>query len=117
MITLRPNRGTAAAFAMLALFAVAGCSNQEQDIVPETNTEAPVETPAPVTEEPAVAAPEPARPVEEPANLVAPPPEEPIAPDAQMLDDADATGMTARLSREDAVESDDAAPAETDRQQ
>jgi len=29
------------------------------------------------------------------------PPEAPVAPDAQMIEDADATGMTARVSRDE----------------
>lgn len=39
------------------------------------------------------------------------PPETPAAPDAQMIDDAEATGMTARVSR-DAPAGNEAAPAQ-----
>ena len=67
----------------------------------------PTEEPSPVVE-----------PSPEPSNDTAmlPPPEEP-APDAQMMDDASATGMTARSDREqrqDDAET-DTAPAETAR--
>jgi hypothetical protein len=45
---------------------------------------------------------------------VAPPPAEKIAPDAQMIDDADATGMTARATRD--AQDGDAAPVATNDQ-
>lgn len=38
------------------------------------------------------------------------PPEAPVAPDAQMIDDADATGMTARVSRDEQPAANDQAP-------
>ena len=57
-----------------------------------TETEA---APAPVEAAPVEAAP--AAPA-----VVEPPVEKPIAPDEQMLDDADATGMTARVTRDEA---------------
>ena len=36
------------------------------------------------------------------------PPEAPVAPDAQMIEDADATGLTARVSRDEAPANDQA---------
>lgn len=38
------------------------------------------------------------------------PPEAPVAPDAQMIEDADATGMTSRVSRDEAPAGNDQAP-------
>ena len=38
------------------------------------------------------------------------PPEAPVAPDAQMIEDADATGMTARVSRDEQPDANDQAP-------
>lgn len=91
---------------LFALSVLAGCSRSEPDEAPPVDN-AVTEEPAPVREEAPVAEPEPA-PVE-PApvavtNTVAPPPAAEIAPDAQMLDDADATGMTARATRDAPVD-------------
>ena len=93
------------------LLGLAGCSKPDPEGPMDDNTlgldqpmtnasaeVAPVETPT--------VAPEPS-PDANAAAAIAPPPEEPIKPDAQVLDDADATGMTARISR-------DAPPARDD---
>lgn len=45
--------------------------------------------------------------VTEPENKVVPPPAEPVAPDQQMLEDAEATGMTARLPSVNAADQPD----------
>jgi uncharacterized lipoprotein len=89
---------------LLAVSALAGCSRSEPDAPPMDNAlteeaappaaeEAPAPLPEPV---PVETAPAPS------ANAVAPPPAAEIAPDEQMLDDADATGMTARANRDEA---------------
>ena len=93
-----------------ATLALAACSNPEPEQSAEDSnaveTIAPDEAPtaAPSAEEPV--------PVAEPATNSAAidvPPEAPVAPDAQVLEDADATGMTARVSRDEAPAND--APA------
>lgn len=87
---------------LLAVALLSGCSRSEPEEAAPTEN-AVVEDVAPVTEA-APPAPEPA-PVEAPpavVNTVAPPPAAPVAPDEQMLDDADATGMTARANRDEA---------------
>ncbi|MDR6786758.1 outer membrane biosynthesis protein TonB [Sphingomonas sp. BE138] len=104
--------------ALIALvgLGVAGCSKSEPE-PPEMNMTVqelePTPEPTPTEEPSPVVEPSP-----EPSNDTAmlPPPEEP-APDAQMMDDASATGMTARSDREqrqDDAET-DTAPAETAR--
>lgn len=98
-----------AAAGLLALGVLAGCSRSEPDEAPPVENVS--EAPAPVPEETRAPEPEPAP---EPApvataNAVAPPPAAAIEPDEQMLDDADATGMTARAKRDEPVT--DAPPA------
>lgn len=96
---MRMTRGKIAATAagLLALTALAGCEKSTpepaapvENMVNEAepvNTVAPVETPVPET-----------------TNLtVAEPRDAPVDPDAQTLDDADATGMTARVRRDEAA--------------
>lgn len=95
-----------AAAGLLALGVLAGCSRSEPDQPPPVDNAAS-EDPAPVREEAPVAEPEPAPVEPAPAavtNAVAPPPAAAIAPDEQMLDDADATGMTARATRNTVVD-------------
>lgn len=100
---------TALAAALLGLTALAGCSKPEPDAPVEMENSAvealptaeatadPLPTPA-VTAEPAPAAlPD--------ANSAAAEAET-VAPDAQMLEDADATGMTARVTRDEAPAND-----------
>lgn len=95
---VRGARPLAGALALLAAVAVTGCSGRqppedeqansvEAEPAPEPvrQTLPPPPVPTPVVEEPA------------PKETVELPPEESIAPDEQILDDADATGMTARL--------------------
>jgi hypothetical protein len=111
MISTR-TRATIAA-SLLAVMALAGCSQSEPDQPPaDTNM---IEDEG-VTEPEAAAAPAPA-PAEtvptEPAataNAVEPEREAPITPDEQMLDDADATGMTARVTRDEAPAENEADP-------
>ena len=100
-------RAAWSALALCALIAVAGCSKKEPEAAPAANESVEVApTPEPV-----------APPETPPAEVVheAPPPPEPKVPpapeisaDAQMLRDAEASGMTARLPR-----TDDALPAGT----
>ncbi len=82
----------------LLLPTLAGCSRKEPDAPAaegEANDEAPAPVAAPVLPEPE---PQPA-----PAPTAAPvdntPAEAAVAPDEQMMDDATATGMTARAER------------------
>ena len=95
---------------LLAAMAMAGCSSSEPEQPPaDTNM---VED-AGVTESEAAPAPVEAAPVEAaPAApaVVEPPREKPLAPDEQMLDDADATGMTARVTRDEVPVENDAEP-------
>lgn len=95
--TLRMTTMLAAA----GLLALAGCSRSEpEQPAPEDNV---VET-MPTADATPEALPS-AEPLPTPtpiANVADVPPEKPVAPDAQMIDDADATGMTARVSRDEA---------------
>jgi len=84
--------------------ALAGCSGRGSDNAADNAAEnATGEAEAPdlnVTQE---APPPPASNQTTEAKVVAPPPEAPLSRDAQVLDDAAATGMTARLPRDDAA--------------
>ncbi len=114
-MTARRHRLVLVAVAALGLVGgVAGCSRSEPE-PPEMNMTVQELEPTPEPMPTETPTPEP-EPTPEPRNDVAilPPPEEP-APDAQMMDDASATGMTARSERGDAGEDAGAAPAETRR--
>lgn len=92
------NRRPIVATALLALTILAGCSSPEPEAVQNEVIDENVISEGDVPEA------EPVEPAEAPAattptNIVVAEPEAPVAPDAQMLDDADATGMTARLPR------------------
>lgn len=80
-----------------AALAIAGCSREPAPAPEPTPSEEALPTPEPTP------TPEPS-PVASPSELTnataALPPEEKPAPDEQMLDDASATGMTARASRD-----------------
>lgn len=92
-----------------AALSLAACSRSEPEETPVTNE--PVEAVAPLPEPTMAPPPLPANTVE--ANAAEPLPEaEPAAPDEQMLDDASATGMTARATREEAERREEEAPAE-----
>ncbi len=80
-------RHSIAALATLTLLAACG---SEPEAPPEP---APVETVEPAPAPPAPPPPPPA------ANVVEEAPVEELAPDQQVLEDADATGMTARVDR------------------
>ncbi|WP_242186013.1 hypothetical protein [Sphingomonas sp. CARO-RG-8B-R24-01] len=93
----------AVAAALLTLN-LAACSGAPDDPMPADNS-AEMETPS--AEDSATPTPEPATPQPEPTEAAnasvaddtpAPPPP---APDAQMMDDASATGMTSRAARND----------------
>lgn len=97
-MTIRTSALRLAIGASLVTLALGGCSRSEPDTATVTeNTSyeetAPVEATAPpvVEEAPAPVAPE--------VKADAPPAPE-IAPDVQVQDDADATGMTARVRRD-----------------
>ena len=109
-MSFRTKTMTVAALAA-GLLAISACSRSEPEgpmddnalglDQPMTNASgdvAPVETPT--------TAPEPT-PDANAAAAMEPPPEAPIKPDAQVLDDADATGMTARVTRDEAPARDD----------
>ncbi|WP_037487902.1 hypothetical protein [Sphingomonas phyllosphaerae] len=93
---------------------VAGCSKSEPD-PPEMNMTVqelePTPEPTPTEEPTPYVEPSPT-----PSNdtAILPPPED-AAPDAQMMDDASATGMTARSDRSGREDDVDTAPAETRR--
>lgn len=79
-----------------ALLAAAGCSREtEEPTESNVTVELPVTEPDPPERE--VVPPPPANSVENLSANVAEALEEPVAPDQQMLEDADATGMTARM--------------------
>lgn len=87
------------------LLMLAGCSRSEpeQPTAEDNMAEAtPVEDVSPVAPTADESMPAEGNAVDANAVAIAPPPEEPVAPDAQMLEDADATGMTARVSRDEA---------------
>lgn len=80
-----------------AALTLAACSGSERDNPPaDTNVEELAPTPPSVVAEPT---PEPS-PSPTPSPTETLPPEAAAAPDEQMLDDASATGMTARANRE-----------------
>lgn len=102
-----------AAIVALAAFGLSACSNSADEPAPVQNEDvAPVPQ---LTEE----APPPAETSASPSPAATPatlnsaeeaPPEEARAPDEQMMEDADVTGMTARASRDE--EPPEATPAE-----
>jgi hypothetical protein len=102
MTAVREKRGTllrGLGGCALALALLAGCSEKPQpretdDFAAENVVEAPpLAPPPPVVQAPVEKPPEPA---ENTADAL--PPEEPMAPDEQMLEDADAAGLTARTA-------------------
>ena len=101
-MTISTRTRTAIAGGLLAALALAGCSRSEPEQPP---TDVNMVEDTGVTETEAAPAPVEAAPVEAPPvapAVVEPPREKPVAPDEQMLDDADATGMTARVTRDEA---------------
>ncbi len=90
---------TGASLAAAALM-LAGCSRSAPEQPEDGNMveAAPVDTATPEPLPTAEPSPAPS-PVDTNATAEAPP-EEKVAPDAQMLDDAEATGMTARVTRD-----------------
>ncbi len=98
---------------LFALALLAGCSRSEPEAEEATMTNSVEEVTAPIEEPTPAPAPVEAVPEAAPAP-VAPPKAEAIAPDEQMQDDADATGMTARVRRDgetpDETTTNDAAP-------
>ncbi len=104
MMTHFPRYRATTLAGLMALGVLAGCSNSEPENppaeAPETSTVS--DAPAPAPEAPVTTT------VAEPTGLqpplVVPEAEsvEPTPPDAQVLEDADATGMTARVRRDEA---------------
>jgi hypothetical protein len=92
---------TAIAATLLAL-TLGACSRSDAP-APVANDTGPateaVEAPAPVASETPDAPPSPAPTADANATAEAPPPDVAPAPDEQMMDDASATGMTARSTR------------------
>jgi outer membrane biosynthesis protein TonB len=91
-----------ASLLLVATAFVAGCSDQKPQ--PKEENRIDITEPAPPIETP----PEPVRPEPKPPEPVvntvaAAEPEEVITPDEQMLEDADASGMTARTAPSDVV--------------
>lgn len=109
-MTISTRTRTAIAGGLLAAMALAGCSRSEPEQPP---TDVNMIEDTGVTETEAAPAPVEAAPVEAPPvapAVVEPPREKPVAPDEQMLDDADATGMTARVTRDEAPAENEAEP-------
>lgn len=105
------NRHLLAIAAALSTLGIAACSGRNSEPAPVEN-----QAEATPSEEPraevAPVAPAPVATETEAANAIAAvPPEEAPAPDAQMMDDAAATGMTARATR-DMPASNEEAPVE-----
>ena len=101
-MTISTRTRTAIAGGLLAAMALAGCSRSEPEQPP---TDVNMVEDTGVTETEAAPTPVEAAPVEAPPvapAVVEPPREKPVAPDEQMLDDADAPGMTARGTRDEA---------------
>jgi hypothetical protein len=101
---------------MLLPIALAACSGEPEVAAPEgpdLNMSEEMATPEPLP--PLDAAPEPTpTPSPTPTFATAPPPD--IAEDQQMLDDAEATGMTARVNRDEAP-ADEPAPVPAEGQE
>lgn len=111
-MTISTRTRTAIAGGLLTAMALAGCSRSEPEQQQPTDTNMVEDTG--VTESEA-AAPTPVEPapveVAPPAPAVVEPPrEKPVAPDEQMLDDADATGMTSRVTRDEEPTQNEDAP-------
>lgn len=104
------------AAAALAAGGLGGCSRSEPEVAEEAN--AAIEQPVPDAAPPSpVAPPSPASaPTADANSSAALPPAAETAPDEQMLEDASATGMTARASRDEA-DAAETAPADTDARQ
>ncbi|MCU6455032.1 hypothetical protein LPN01_13175 [Sphingomonas sp. A2-49] len=106
-----PTMKAAAALAA-GLLMLAACSRSGPEQAPEAENMAeatPVEDVTPVAPPSDEPAPVETNAIDANAVAIAPPPEAPTAPDAQMLEDADATGMTARVSRDEAPAGNDQA--------
>lgn len=104
-------RTTLAIAAALLTIGLGGCSRSSEEPVPvEENLVEPIEMPEPAPVDTPEPLPTPSATPETNLAAEAPPPIAP-GPDEQMLDDASATGMTARASRDEAPAA-DAAPVE-----
>lgn len=110
-MTRKPILAITAALLALGLGA---CSRSDEPAPMENASDEAL----PSNEDLAPPTPEPAPPQAEPTETAnasvadETPPEAATAPDAQMMDDASASGMTARASRNDMTASDDAGAAE-----
>lgn len=101
--------------ALLSATGLSGCSGSEPDAAPIENRDEAASLPAapvPDVAPPATSTPTPDAAPTAAANAAEPvPPETAAAPDEQMMDDATATGMTARAAR-DQPPADDTTPVE-----
>ena len=94
-------RKTAIALLLTAgLLAACSRSEPEQPEMTNDSTEVMPDEPQPEPTPSALPSAEPTPAEAVNAAAIEPPPEAPVAPDAQVLEDADATGMTARVSRD-----------------
>ncbi|NIJ28431.1 putative lipoprotein [Sphingomonas insulae] len=100
--------GVALAAGLLMLSACSR-SEPEQPLEENMTEQAPVEESTPDATPTAEPSATPTAAVETNAMAIDTPPEAPVASDAQMIDDADATGMTARVSRDEAPAGNDQA--------
>lgn len=93
------------------LLALAGCSRSEpEQPAPDNMTLEATPSAEPTPAAPPSAEPTPEAPAITNTAAADVPPEAPVAPDAQMIDDADATGMTARVSRGEPTGGNEVAP-------
>jgi hypothetical protein len=91
----------ALAAGMLVMTGLAGCSSSDNEPAAANSAEVAVPDNAPAPTPPA---PEVENTTENMSNAAEIPPEKPIAANEQMMDDASATGMTSRVSRDEAAE-------------
>ncbi|RZM05190.1 MAG: hypothetical protein EOP68_18680 [Sphingomonas sp.] len=104
------NRHLLAIAAALSTLGIAACSGRDSEPAPVENQAEATPSEEPRAEiAPAPVTPAPTATETEAANAIAAvPPEEAPAPDAQMMDDAAATGMTARATRDMPASNEDA---------
>jgi hypothetical protein len=111
MNTVRVMKTGLALGAGLLLLTACSRSEPEQPAEMENmDAVAPMDNASAAPAPDAAAVTEPSPPPAENSAAIDVPPERPVAPDAQVLDDADATGMTARVNRDEPAPGNDPAP-------
>ena len=105
----RTMKTGAALAAGLLMLSACSRSEPEQPLEENMSEQAPMEESTPDATPTAEPSATPTAAVETNTAAIDTPPEAPVAPDAQMIDDADATGMTARVSRDEAPAGNDQA--------